>query len=105
MCGVYFGSQNSSVGFPAVPYYFYGSGDRNPEPSRQARPDILLEDQNCLAIVDSKYYDLRATKPPWSDLVKQFFYAKAFAHRSKYRSIKNALRCLRRRGNFPPPPR
>jgi hypothetical protein len=91
MCGVYFGSQNSSVGYPATPSYFYDSRGSILEPSRQGRPDILLEDQKCLAIVDAKYYDLRATKPSWSDLVKQFFYAKAFAHRSKYQSINNAF--------------
>ena len=91
MCGIYLGSQNTSVGYPAVPSYLYNSRRSIPEPSRQGRPDILLEEQRCLAVVDAKYYDMRATKPSWSDLVKQFFYAKAFTHCRKYQSIYNVF--------------
>ncbi len=91
MCRVYLGGQNSAIGHLAVPTYSYDSRESVSEPSRQGRPDILLEDQQHLGIVDAKYYDLASTKPPWSDLVKQFFYAKAFSHRNKYQWIKNTF--------------
>lgn len=101
MCSVYFGSQRSAIGYPAVPSYSSGDDRHQPESKNQGRPDILLENKKYLGIVDAKYYDFSRTKPPWSDLVKQFFYAKAFNHRKEYQSVTNSFAVPKTEGTGP----
>ena len=101
MCGVYLGSQNTAIRYPAIPSYSYDSQDSVQDPRGQGRPDILLLDESRLGIVDAKYYDLSSTKPAWTDLVKQFFYAKAFNHRGKYQSIQNTFAVPDTKGILP----
>jgi len=101
MCGVYLGSQNTAVGYPAIPSYSYDSQESVQDPRGQGRPDILLLDENHLGIVDAKYYDFSSTKPAWTDLVKQFFYAKAFNHHDKYQSIQNTFAVPDTKGILP----
>ena len=101
MCGVFLGSQNTAVGYPAVPSYSYESQENVQDTGGQGRPDILLLDESHLGIVDAKYYDLSSTKPAWTDLVKQFFYAKAFTHRDQYQSIQNTFAVPDTNGKLP----
>ena len=61
------------------------------ETSNAPRPDAVIRDGDRLAIIDAKYYDFVRTKPAWQDLVKQFFYAKAYSHDLQYSRIENVL--------------
>lgn len=101
MCGVYFGTQRAAIRYPAVPSYFSPDTRHQRESKNQGRPDILLANDKRLGIVDAKYYDFGLTKPPWSDLVKQFFYAKAFNHRGEYQSVTNSFAAPKTEGAVP----
>ncbi|MDA7880232.1 LlaJI family restriction endonuclease [Mariniblastus sp.] len=53
-------------------------GTVSPSLSNKPRIDIFLTDQKHLTIIDAKYYSgTKDAFPPWSDLVKQFFYKTA----------------------------
>lgn len=64
-----------------VPVYHLNDGSRDVAANSSMRTDIILEDPvACRAVVvDAKYYAATGANnsPGWSDLVKQFFYAKA----------------------------
>ncbi len=90
MCGSYFGDQKRMCPSPAVPAYEVGQSLQQ-EISNAPKPDVIIYEGDCLAVIDAKYYDFARTRPSWQDLVKQFFYAKAFSHRANYRRIVNAL--------------
>ena len=89
MCSSYYGDQKSQFQSPAVPAYLFGTEMRL-ETSNAPRPDAVIRDGDRLAIID-KYYDFVRTKPAWQDLVKQFFYAKAYSHDLQYSRIENVL--------------
>ncbi|MDA8912960.1 LlaJI family restriction endonuclease [Pseudomonadales bacterium] len=59
------------------------------------RTDIALKhpEKNMVAIADAKYYSAQSvrTAPGWHDLVKQFFYEKAFKAVAPEVSVKNAV--------------
>lgn len=60
-----------------VPAYLTNQGKL--ESVRGMVTDIITSHENITIIVDAKYYHAKSTSnaPGWSDLVKQFFYAKA----------------------------
>ena len=60
-----------------VPAYVIEQGKH--ESVRGMVTDIIISYENITIIVDAKYYHAKSTSsaPGWSDLVKQFFYAKA----------------------------
>ena len=90
MCSSYYGNNKSNIQSPAVPAYLFGT-ETKVEASNAPRPDAIIIDGDRLAIIDAKYYDFSRTKPAWHDLVKQFFYAKAYSNNRKYRQIANVL--------------
>lgn len=90
MCSSYYGDQKSQFQFPAVPAYVFEKEIRL-EASNAPRPDAVIRDGDRLAIIDAKYYDFVRTKPAWQDLVKQFFYAKAYSNDTQYSQIENVL--------------
>lgn len=90
MCSSYYGDQKSHHPSPAAPAYLFGTETRM-EVSNAPRPDAVICVGSCLAIIDAKYYDFARTKPAWQDLVKQFFYAKAYSNDPKYSRIENVL--------------
>ena len=90
MCSSYYGDQKSHYQSPAVPAYLFGTETRM-ETSNAPRPDAVIRDGDRLAIIDAKYYDFARTKPAWQDLVKQFFYAKAYSNDPQYSHIENVL--------------
>jgi hypothetical protein len=90
MCSSYYGDQKSHYQSPAIPAYLFGTETRL-EASNAPRPDAVIRDRDCLAIIDAKYYDFARTKPAWQDLVKQFFYAKAYSNDPQYSRIENVL--------------
>lgn len=64
-----------------IPVYEDINGFENLANEKAMRTDIVIEDQalNAIAVIDAKYYSAEShvSAPGWSDLVKQFFYAKA----------------------------
>ena len=81
MCANYLNDQKSILTTSFYPAYRNSNGSEiNPSlKTNSPKPDIIIfDDIGKIAIVDAKYYDLKKTKPGWSDLVKQFFYAKLF---------------------------
>lgn len=90
MCSSYYGDQKSHYQSPAIPCYLFGTETRM-EASNAPRPDVVIRDGDCLAVIDAKYYDFAKTKPAWHDLVKQFFYAKAYSNDPQYSRIENVL--------------
>lgn len=66
-------------------------GTVSPSPSNKPRIDIFLTVQKRLTIIDAKYYSgTKDTFPPWSDLVKQFFYKTAAKeHPEEFDPIEN----------------
>ena len=90
MCASYLGDQKSQFPMPAIPAY----KSKNAlilKKENASRPDIIINEKNKIAIVDAKYYDFKASMPGWQDLVKQFFYAKAFTIVYKKLDINNML--------------
>ena len=82
MCASFLNDQKSELKSSYYPVY-----SRNNEvssileslKSNSPKPDIIIFDgSRKIAIVDAKYYDFKKSKPGWSDLVKQFFYAKLY---------------------------
>ncbi len=88
MCTNYFGDEKSKYEIPAVPAYVY-SGSPKPKRESTSRPDIVIGDSANIAVIDAKYYDFAISKPGWPDLVKQFFYAKAYKKAYTDKAIKN----------------
>ena len=88
MCSNYFGDEKSKYEIPAVPAYVY-SGSPKPKRESTSRPDIVIGDSANIAVIDAKYYDFAISKPGWSDLVKQFFYAKAYKKAYSDKAVKN----------------
>jgi hypothetical protein len=78
-----------------APVYIYQNGSRKSAFERGMRVDIFLMPPklNRLTIIDAKYYaaETVANSPGWSDLVKQFFYAKALQTIFPEHVIKNAF--------------
>jgi hypothetical protein len=66
---------NSSLPKPAV----FMEGTPSPYLMRGMMTDIISGHAETFAILDAKYYEASSpeTSPGWSDLVKQYFYAKA----------------------------
>ena len=64
-----------------APVYIYKDGSTKNAFDRGMRADIFLmhSEINQITIIDAKYYAAQTVEssPGWSDLVKQFFYAKA----------------------------
>ena len=88
ICSNVFGDQKSIFPIPAIPAYQI-SGNIIPRPENAQRPDIIVSENNKLAVVDAKYYDFRKSRPAWSDMVKQFFYAKSYQIKYSDFSINN----------------
>lgn len=78
MISSYLGDQKKNFRGLAIPAYVNGSGAISASAGNSARPDTILENDDRIAVIDAKYYDFSVSKPQWSDLVKQFFYAKTF---------------------------
>jgi hypothetical protein len=88
ICAVVFGDQLDKFPIPAVPAY-QAEGYRTLRPENAPRPDIVISDHKKIAIIDAKYYDFAKSKPSWADMVKQFFYAKAYGLKYPSKEIKN----------------
>jgi hypothetical protein len=62
------------------------------------RVDIFLYDasQKTACVVDAKYYDASSTDkaPGWSDLVKQFFYAKSLTAGALNKQVEKVKNCF-----------
>ena len=78
MISSYLGDQKNNFMGLAIPAYVNGSGAISASAGNSPRPDTILEEHDRIAVIDAKYYDFAVSKPQWSDLVKQFFYAKTF---------------------------
>jgi len=78
---------NSSLPKPAV----FMAKTQAPYLMRGMMTDIISGHADTYAIVDAKYYEASSpeTSPGWSDLVKQYFYAKALRSISPDRDITN----------------
>lgn len=79
-----------------IPAYKLTDGSIVEAPSKGQRTDIVLRKPNTdrFTVIDAKYYDARnSTKnaPGWSDLVKQFFYAKALGIYCESAQVNNAF--------------
>jgi hypothetical protein len=77
------------------PIYIDTGGVTMPTPEKKMRADTFMEnkDNDIVVVVDAKYYSATSTRslPGWSDLVKQFFYAKAIPKIRPTATIYNAL--------------
>lgn len=78
MISSYLADQKNEFKGLAVPAYVHHSGVVAESAANSPRPDTILHEGGRVAIIDAKYYDFATSKPQWSDLVKQFFYAKTF---------------------------
>ena len=79
MCSVVFNDQSNSIaGEIPVPAYVYDGATKVSAQNKQ-RMDVIINDKDCIAILDAKYYDMNTTKPGWGDLVKQFYYEKSLS--------------------------
>lgn len=78
-----------------APVYIYQDGSSKSAFERGMRVDIFLmpPKTNQLTIIDAKYYAAQTIEnsPGWSDLVKQFFYAKALQTVFPEHRISNAF--------------
>jgi hypothetical protein len=90
MCAVYLGDQKEDNPIPAVPVYLFGK-DSQSRKENGPRPDVVVRDGKRLAVIDAKYYDFSRSVPSWPDLVKQFFYAKAYKSNPDLSSVRNFL--------------
>ena len=88
ICSNVFGDQKKIFPIPATPAYQI-SGTINPRPENAQRPDIVVSENNKLAVVDAKYYDFKKSRPAWGDMVKQFFYAKSYQLKYSDFAVKN----------------
>ena len=90
MCGIYLGDQRADNPIPAIPVYLFES-DSQTKKENGPRPDVVIREKNKLAVIDAKYYDFSRSAPSWPDLVKQFFYAKAYRSNPDLDYVKNYL--------------
>lgn len=78
-----------------VPAYKFSSGKLIQAPNKGQRTDTVLRvpNSNDFAVVDAKYYGAQGLEsaPGWSDLVKQFFYAKALSVYRPDAEVRNAF--------------
>ncbi|MGF1909185.1 LlaJI family restriction endonuclease [Vibrio kasasachensis] len=79
-----------------IPAYKLTDGSIVEAPSKGQRTDIVLRKPGTdhFAVADAKYYETRKSSknaPGWSDLVKQFFYAKALGIYSESAQVSNAF--------------
>lgn len=74
-----------------LPAPFYMDSDGKSESGRGMITDIIMSKDNITIVADAKYYHARShsSAPGWSDLVKQFFYAKAIQCIRPEHSVKN----------------
>jgi hypothetical protein len=74
MCSDCFGNEKEEYN-KSLPYPAYRINEQivTSKENRQ-RIDIAIGDSCNVAVIDAKYYDFRASKPSWGDLVKQFYY-------------------------------
>lgn len=61
-----------------IPAYLIGNTIKSSEANTQ-RMDVIIEQDNKIAILDAKYYNFSQSKPSWSDLVKQFYYKRSLS--------------------------
>ncbi|RWU07967.1 LlaJI family restriction endonuclease [Pseudidiomarina gelatinasegens] len=77
----------------SIPTYITSTGEHLEAPQKGQRTDIITHDKtnNVYAIIDAKYYHAQDLKnaPGWSDLLKQFFYAKAVKSIAATSRVKN----------------
>lgn len=88
ICATVYGDQLQKFPIPAIPAYQTSSG-RISRPENTSRPDIVISEGQKIAIIDAKYYDFSKSKPSWSDMVKQFFYAKAYSLKYPSKKVDN----------------
>ena len=88
ICATVYGDQLQKFPIPAIPAYQTSSG-RISRPENTSRPDIVISEGQKIAIIDAKYYDFSKSKPSWSDMVKQFFYAKAYSLKYPSKTVDN----------------
>ena len=89
MCQNYFRDQKDRLRTPATPAYLHKNNDMTPRKVNSPKPDIIIFEGEYIGIIDAKYYDLDKTWPNWTDMVKQFFYAKAFSRDTAFKNINN----------------
>ena len=99
MCSVYFGNESSNYIDVATPAYVK-SNEIFKVRGNRPKPDIVISSGESIAIIDAKYYDFKVSKPSWPDLVKQFFYAKAFEHGYSQRKVSNYLVMPKTQSNY-----
>ncbi|WP_276669284.1 LlaJI family restriction endonuclease [Thalassolituus oleivorans] len=65
----------------SIPTYRFKDETLHPAPTKGQRTDTVIhnESTNRYVVIDAKYYGAKdlSSAPGWSDIVKQFFYAKA----------------------------
>jgi len=93
VCGaIYCDKKTLHADFVPYPRYIDDAGDALFATKRFGQnPDILAGGQGQLTIADAKYYDITHTQPGWSDLVKQFFYAKTILDSGYANRVDNRL--------------
>jgi len=80
ICSVLYKNQAEEISpHIPVPAYIHADGKIERSASNRQRMDIILREGSDIAVLDAKYYDFKTTKPAWSDLVKQFYYATTLA--------------------------
>lgn len=99
MCSVYFENESSSYLDVATPAYVESNEIFKVSVNRP-KPDIVISSGQSIAIIDAKYYDFKVSKPSWPDLVKQFFYAKAFEYGYPQRKVSNYLVMPKTQSNY-----
>lgn len=77
----------------SIPTYLTIDGEHLEAPNKGQRTDIIVynEESNIYGVIDAKYYQAEDLKsaPGWSDLLKQFFYAKAVKSLYPDSTVKN----------------
>lgn len=88
LCKHYYKDQHNDVS-GVIPSYIYAEEKVSRSSKNKPLPDIIIFEGDKLAVIDAKYYDFRKTQPGWADMVKQFFYVKAYQNFKGYKKINN----------------
>lgn len=93
MCAKLYGDQQDEFR-GLIPYPAYvEDGVVIPAERNRQRMDIIISEGNSVSVLDAKYYDMDRTRPQWSDLVKQFYYAKSLIAVMPDKKVSNFLVC------------
>jgi hypothetical protein len=71
-----------------IPAYLYGDNVKA-EPANSQIMDVIIAEEEKIAILDAKYYNFAKGKPQWADLVKQFYYKRSLSAVLQDKHIEN----------------